>query len=182
MTVFIFNPVFASNKTLAKTCEKHLISAATLENVPLGLLYAIALTETGVAGKLNPYALNVDGKPHLAQSQADALAVFEEAAAANSKLVDVGCMQINYRYHHDKFQSVNDMLDPEKNVHYAAKFLRSLKQRHGSWTEAVARYHAGPNNKVAQHRYVCRVLTRMVETHFGNWTPAAQSFCNDKAD
>ena len=43
---------------------------------------------------------------------------------------------------------------------------------------AVARYHAGPNNDPAQKRYVCRVITNMVATGFGRWTPEARQFCD----
>jgi soluble lytic murein transglycosylase-like protein len=182
LSVSICSHGFASNTAPAQICEKHLLAASEVEGVPLGLLYAIALTETGKNGRLNPYALNIDGTPHLAESRPAAVAVFEDAVASNRKLVDLGCMQINYRYHHENFRSVDDMLDPKQNVLYAAKFLRSLRQRYGSWTEAVARYHAGPNNKVAQHRYVCRVLTHMIDGNFGSWTPEARSYCKGKPE
>jgi soluble lytic murein transglycosylase-like protein len=69
------------------------------------------------------------------------------------------------------------MLDPGKNVDYAARFLTELKEREGSWTLAVARYHAGPNNNPAQKQYVCTVITNMVATGFGAWTPEAKAFC-----
>jgi soluble lytic murein transglycosylase-like protein len=44
---------------------------------------------------------------------------------------------------------------------------------------AVARYHAGPNNNPAQKRYVCRVITNMVATGFGQWTDEARRFCEN---
>ena len=69
------------------------------------------------------------------------------------------------------------MLDPHKNVDYAARFLKELRKREGSWTLAVARYHAGPNNNPAQKRYVCAVITNMVATGFGAWTAQSQAFC-----
>ena len=47
-------------------------------------------------------------------------------------------------------------------------FCRELKARHETWTMAVARYHAGPNNDPAQKRYVCRVIANMVATGFGH--------------
>lgn len=46
-----------------------------------------------------------------------------------------------------------------------------------SWTMAVARYHAGPNNDPAQKKYVCRVIANLVATGYGKWTPNAQQFC-----
>lgn len=87
-------------------------------------------------------------------------------------------MQINHRYHGAKFSSVQAMLDPHQNVDYAARFLAELHTRHVSWSLAVARYHAGPDNDPAQKRYVCRVIANMVATGFGAWTPEARTFCN----
>ena len=69
------------------------------------------------------------------------------------------------------------MFDPAQNVAYAARFLKELRQREGSWTLAAARYNAGPNNNPAQKQYVCTVITNMVASGFGSWTPAAKSFC-----
>jgi soluble lytic murein transglycosylase-like protein len=69
------------------------------------------------------------------------------------------------------------MFDPPTNVAYAARFLRQLKAREGSWTMAVARYHAGPDNDPAQKRYVCRVIANLVASGFGAWTTEARAFC-----
>ncbi len=57
-------------------------------------------------------------------------------------------MQINHHYHGDKFADVEAMFDPAQNVDYAARFLKELRAREGSWTMAVARYNAGPNNTI----------------------------------
>ena len=68
------------------------------------------------------------------------------------------------------------MLDPHRNVDYAARFLVTLHARHETWSMAVARYHAGPDNDPAQKRYVCRVIANMVATGFGKWTGNARTF------
>ena len=46
----------------------------------------------------------------------------------------------------------------------------TLKDRHDTWSMAVARYHAGPDNDPAQKQYVCHVIANMVATGFGKWT------------
>jgi soluble lytic murein transglycosylase-like protein len=158
-------------------CESHLIHASKAEGIPLGVLYAVGLTESGRKGSLHPYALNIEGKTVFAKSEADALQVFARARRKGKKLIDLGCMQINHHYHGDKFETVGAMLDPALNVAYAARFLRELKRREGSWAMAVARYHAGPDNDPAQKRYICAVIRNLVATGFGNWTPAARKFC-----
>jgi soluble lytic murein transglycosylase-like protein len=151
--------------------------AAKKYDVPLGVLYAVGLTETGRRGSLHPFALNIQGPSYFPESFAEALARFEQARKDGIKLIDIGCMQINHFYHGSQFHSVADMFDPHENVEYAARFLRDLKTKEGSWTLAAARYHAGPNNNPAQKQYVCAVITNMVVSGFGSWTPNARAFC-----
>ena len=158
-------------------CEREMARAARQHGVPLGVLYAVGLSETGRKGVLNPYALNVDGRTVLATGLRDAVSRFADEKRKGAKLVDLGCMQINHRYHGDQFGSVDAMLDPRRNVDYAARFLRQLHDRHETWTMAVARYHAGPNNDPAQKKYVCRVIANLVATGYGQWTGPARQFC-----
>lgn len=158
-------------------CENHILAAADIYNIPAGILYAVGLTETGRKGTLHPFALNIEGKAVYATSPQHAFELFAKARLENKKLIDLGCMQINHYYHHDQFATVQDMLDPAQNVQYAAKFLSRLKTRHKTWTMAVARYHAGPDNDPAQKKYVCRVIKNVVATGFGEWTNAAKDFC-----
>ncbi|WP_262268014.1 lytic transglycosylase domain-containing protein [Microvirga yunnanensis] len=160
-------------------CEREMMRAASKYGVPLGMLYSVGLTETGRRGSLQPYAMNVEGKAVFSNTAAEAMQRFEEASRGGARLIDLGCMQINHLYHRENFPSLESMLNPRSNVEYAARFLRELKARHETWTMAVARYHAGPNNDPAQKRYVCRVITNMVATGFGQWTPGARSFCVD---
>jgi soluble lytic murein transglycosylase-like protein len=159
-------------------CEQQILSAAAKHNIPAGILYSVGLTETGIKGSLHPFALNIEGKAVYAKSQSSALSHFISARKSGIRLIDLGCMQINYHYHKDEFSSVSAMLDPRQNVEYAAKFLARLKKRHQTWTMAVARYHAGPNNDPAQKRYVCRVISNLVATGYGQWTSAARTFCD----
>lgn len=158
-------------------CEQQMTQAAARHGVPLGMLYAVGLTESGNRGSLQPYAMNIGGKAYFGSSAADVIRRLGEAQASGVRLVDLGCMQINHHYHRAKFSSLEAMIDPRQNVEYATRFLKELKEREGSWTLAVARYHAGPNNNPAQKLYVCRVITNMVATGFGSWTPGAKTFC-----
>ena len=158
-------------------CEREMALAARQHDVPIGMLYAVGLTETGRGDTLRPYALNIDGRPYYDDGKSEALSRFRSALATGAKLIDVGCMQINHRFHAHNFRSMDQMLEPAVNVDYAARFLKALKAREGSWTMAVARYHAGPDNDPAQKRYVCRVIANMVATGFGAWTSQSLAFC-----
>jgi soluble lytic murein transglycosylase-like protein len=175
-------PVLAISDAHAETdavqlCEREMIRAAKKYDVPLAVLYAVGLTETGRRGSLHPYALNIEGPSVFAKDVGEALRRFEAARKRGAKLIDVGCMQINHHYHVEKFRSVAAMFDPRENVDYAARFLKALREREGSWTLAAARYHAGPNNDPAQKRYVCQVIANMVASGFGAWTANARKFC-----
>ncbi|TDQ29614.1 transglycosylase-like protein with SLT domain [Phyllobacterium brassicacearum] len=167
------HPAFATN-----LCEREMHRASTKYDVPIGILYAVGLTETGHRESLQPYAMNIEGRALFMPSAAAAVAKFDEAHLRGAKLIDLGCMQINHYFHASAFSSVGAILDPAANVDYAARFLKQLRAREGSWTMAVARYHAGPNNDPAQKQYVCRVMENMVATGFGNWTQKARMFCN----
>lgn len=158
-------------------CEREIQAAAAKYKIPEGILYSVGLAETGRKGSLYPWALNIEGKALFPDSPAAAIAAFREARREGKVLIDLGCMQINQHFHGENFSSVQEMLDPRRNVEYAAKFLRNLHDRHETWTMAVARYHAGPNNDPAQKQYVCRVISNLVATGYGNWTPAAAKFC-----
>ncbi len=159
------------------SCEREMARAAKLHGIPLGILFAVGLTETGRRGVLYPYALGADGQTVFAKNLDDAVANFEAMRRRGLKLIDLGCMQINHHYHGEKFDSVRAMFDPARNVDYAARFLKELKQREGSWTMAVARYNAGPNNQPAQKRYVCLIVGHLVSSGFGAWTDKARALC-----
>ncbi len=173
---FICEPAAAARLSRG-LCERHMIRAAARHGVPLAFLYAIGLTETGRRSSLRPWALNIHGKAVFPPTRQAALDAFLKARRQGRTLIDLGCMQINYHYHAAHFASPMEMLDPAKNVDYAARFLRRLYQREGSWTMAAARYHAGPDNDAAQKRYVCAVIRNLVATRFGKWTPKAREFC-----
>lgn len=176
--VCISSLLLSSAVALANPCEAEILRASERYGIPPGILYAVGLAETGVKGSLQPYALNVEGKAIFSSSANEARAAFESSRRHGAKLIDLGCMQINHHYHAEHFRSVLEMLDPRRNVDYAARFLMELKKRHETWAMAVARYHAGPNNDPAQKRYVCRVITNMVTTGFGEWTSNARQFCD----
>ncbi len=152
--------------------------ASAAYDIPLGVLYAVGLTETGRRGSLAPFALNIDGAPFFPPSLDAALRMFSDAKHNGAKLVDIGCMQINHKYHGARSRSLMEMFEPRRNVDYAARFLRELRRHEPNWTLTVARYHAGPHNDPAQRRYVCAVVTNMVAAGFGSWTAGARAFCD----
>jgi soluble lytic murein transglycosylase-like protein len=174
----IFEPCAAQPAAdLANLCEREMSRAADKYAIPLAVLYAVGMTETGRRGSLHPYALNIEGPSFFPATLGDAMRRFQAARRRGAKLIDIGCMQINHHFHAARFRSLEAMFDPRENVAYAAQFLKALKAREGSWTLAAARYHAGPNNNPAQKKYVCQVMANMVASGLGAWTGNARAFC-----
>ncbi len=158
-------------------CDVEMMRAARRNDVPLSVLYAVALTETGQHGALHAYAMNIDGKPVFNSDLSEALVAFAAAKRRGAKLIDIGCMQVNHHFHGSQFANVEEMFQPARNVDYAARFLKALQVSERSWTGAVARYHAGPGNRPAQKKYVCAVITNMIAAGFGRWTQQSRGFC-----
>jgi soluble lytic murein transglycosylase-like protein len=177
LAAFTFSGAIAAYGADTNACEREMSRAAIRHQIPLSVLYAVGLTETGRSGSLMPYSLNIDGISVTAANLQDGIRQFEIARSEGAKLIDIGCMQINHHYHAMDFASLEDMFDPAKNVEYAAGFLNLLKTREGSWTMAVARYNAGPDNDQGQKKYICAVITNMVASGLGGWTDNALKFC-----
>lgn len=174
--------IFSLSSSMAQelagnVCEREIIRASEQYGVPVPVLYAVGLSESGRKGQLSPLAMNLAGRPYFALTRNEALGVVARERARGTQLIDVGCMQINIKYHAGRFPSVEHMFDPALNVQYAARFISELRKSTGTWTMAVARYHAGPNNNPAQKRYICLVIRNMVTAGAGEWTPNARAFC-----
>ena len=120
-------------------CASHFPAAERAEGIPSGLLSSIAQVESGV----NPWAINAEGEGHIFATKADAIAEVRRLQASGVRSIDVGCMQINLKYHPTAFASLEEAFDPGHNVAYAARFLHDLQGTSDSWDDAVARYHSG---------------------------------------
>jgi len=133
---------FASDMENIGYSEKELsllIANAEREHqIPAGLLAAIAKTESG----MKAYALNVGGRSMFPMSISQAQGVLEGKLNSSLTNIDIGIMQLNYRWHGGEFDSLVEMLTPESNINYAAKLLGSLYAQHGTWHKAVRYYHS----------------------------------------
>jgi hypothetical protein len=138
---------FADIAAPAPDCARLAAEAGAAEGLPDGLLPAISLVETGKSdgqgGRMPwPWTLNQGGESHYLDSAAEALAKLDDILATGTTNVDVGCMQLNWKWHSKAFASRDDMIDPVQNTAYAARFLKELKNQLGSWELATAAYHS----------------------------------------
>ena len=89
-----------------------------------------------------PWAVNLEGKGFWFDNEAQARAYVARVFEAGARSFDIGCFQINYRWHGHRFASLEAMFDPDQNAAYAARFLRELHAEYGSWTAAAGAYHS----------------------------------------
>lgn len=142
----------ASERNARKRCAVEILRAEKKYKIPVGILEAIATIESGRSHKLPeedesvhvawPWVLNVAGKPYYFNDQTLASQALKKALDRGETNIDVGCMQLNYKHHGKNFLGPIYILDPARNVDYAARFLCDLKARYGSWTKAVGYYHS----------------------------------------
>ena len=123
------------------TCAKAARLAAAESGVPTDILLAITLVETRRDGASWPWTLNHDGRGHWFPSESEAERAASEILSAGG-VADIGCFQINSRWHGAAFTSITQMLDPVENALYAARYLRHLHGKTGSWPSAIAAYHS----------------------------------------
>lgn len=142
----------------AALCDQAAQIAARDANVPLDVLRAVSRTETGRSGKNGvapwPWTVNMEGKGRWFETRDAARAWAFGHFKTGARSFDVGCFQINYKWHHHAFGSLDDMFDPVLNAQYAALFLEQLYGELGSWDAAVGAYHS--RTAVYAKRYLAR--------------------------
>ncbi len=143
----------------SELCHSAAQQAASESGVPLQLLQALMLTETGRArgdGGLEPWpwALNRGGKSLWFTTRAEALTYLETALQEGVTNIDIGCFQLNWRWHGDAFASPDAMLQPAANADYAARLVARLHAKTGDWMTAAAAYHS--STPAYAERYMAR--------------------------
>jgi len=122
--------------------------------IPTGLLGSIGEIESN----LKQNALHHVGHGYQFKTKIAAYNKIKDLLAIKETNFDIGCMQINYHWYKDSFKSVDEMLDPDKNVGYGANLLTKLWLQSGSWHEAVKLYHSrNPNYNAPYARKVTLV-------------------------
>lgn len=99
-------------------------------------------TGRGQSGDPWPWTVNHAGDGSWFQTEDDARSYVFSKVKHGASNIDIGCFQINYRWHASGFQSLDDMFDPDMNALYAARFLTELYREFGDWTGAAGAYHS----------------------------------------
>ncbi len=133
--------------------------AAQESDVPLSVMRAVTLAETGRTGPDGfapwPWAVQTGGRGAWFDTAAEALSFAQGRIAQGVDNFDLGCFQLNYAWHGENFASLEAMLDPDTNAAYAASFLARLHAESGDWRVAVGRFHS--RNPQVSEPYVTRL-------------------------
>ncbi|MBD9357348.1 transglycosylase SLT domain-containing protein [Methylomonas albis] len=139
--------------------------------LPAEVLYSVAVTESGQklrSGKLRPWpwTLNVAGKAQRYPTRLAAWQGLTEYLQQGVDLIDIGIMQVNWRYHREQLGSPWQALEPFHNTRTGARILKLEYQKTGTWKTAIGRYHS-PGSKTKQQErakhYAQRVVKRMAQ-------------------
>ena len=135
-----------SHAVTATICDAAALRASRMTGVPIDVLRAISLTETGRNGDDGflpwPWTVNMEGVGKWFDDLDTAQAYVDRNMQRGARSFDVGCFQINYRWHGQAFSSVEEMFEPDANARYAAEFLQRLYDEFGDWTKAAGAYHS----------------------------------------
>lgn len=127
-------------------CDQVAAEASRRTGVPISVLQAISLTETGHkrggAFRPWPWTVNMEGKGVWFETEDEARTYVYKEYKRGARSFDIGCFQINFKWHGKAFRSIEEMFDPLANALYAASFLTELYAEQGSWGKAAGAYHS----------------------------------------
>ncbi len=97
-------------------CDHAAQTVARDSNIPISVMRAITRTETGRSrnGAVEPWpwTVNMEGTGVWFETREEARAYVLRHFDRGARSFDVGCFQINYRWHGHAFTSIDQMFDP----------------------------------------------------------------------
>lgn len=135
------------------------------QNVSPQILWGIALQESSHPEKNRPWpwSVNVNGKSYFFSSKRNAVE-FSAKEINKGKSVDIGLMQVNWKWHKQRFSSLSQAFDPVTNLRVAATILKQFK-RYPKWV-AVGKYHCPSEVSwclAAANSYSLKVQKRLMQ-------------------
>lgn len=141
------------------------------------IVWAVTGTESTYRGQPWPWSANYKGKPYYFKNQKALKKFVSKLSKKQRGDLDIGCMQLNYRYHGWKFNDILEMTDPHRNMILGSLYLYELylkekiyqldKKRHNPrwkipddlhiWAIAVGRYHS---HKVKNGKKYVKAVTK----------------------
>ena len=137
---------------------------AAEHGIPGMLFYAIALAESGIVipslqqRRPWPWTLNIAGEGVYFNTRWEAWRALDQSLRAGETSVDIGLMQVNWRYHQERLGSSWLALEPHHNLTVGATILKECYKSRHDWWASVGCYHA-PSDSVRARQYRKRVAS-----------------------
>ncbi len=142
---------FADKIEKLNLCENKIQKIEMQTDIPKGLLVSIGKAEAirKIKNKfvIWPWTINHAGRSMFFDNKKQMKNYVYKNLKKDDFNIDVGCMQINIKWHKNNFKKISDMFEVNPNVSYAASFLQQLKNKHGSWDKAIKHYHSSDPQK-----------------------------------
>ena len=142
----------------------------TKYGIPDNLLYAMALQESGRPHAkhkiqvISPWSVNIEGQSYYFNDKRSAIEFVIKSIKNGKRSIDVGCLQVNLKYHPNAFKTLEKAFDPSTNIDYAAQLLRAKYDKFQDWNKSVAHYHsATPNLGDKYHKEVMSIAKNVVK-------------------
>ncbi|TDK50200.1 lytic transglycosylase domain-containing protein [Antarcticimicrobium luteum] len=152
-------------------CLAAILDAQARYDIPDNMLLAIGIQEAGRRGPggltVWPWTVNAAGEGAFFNTRDEALTWVRARQQAGIASIDVGCMQVNQKWHGGGFVSLEQAFDPAMNVDYAARFLLSLFRESGDWWKAAGRYHSATETYSEVYLSALRRNHSVVNAHLG---------------
>ena len=164
LTLFSFILIFITSKSLASDSVYCLNAIKHFEkkyNIPKNFLYLISLVESGKWDENSktvqpwPWTVHIGGKAKFFKNRGEMVMFLKKHISYGKENIDVGCNQINYKYHKHNFNSIEHMVTPYYNIEYSAYYLSQNFAKTGNWHDAIALYHS--KNPLHNGRYIKKI-------------------------
>lgn len=129
-------------------CQLAINEVEDTHQIKQNLLTTISSVESGryikSIGKRQawPWTIHAQGKGYYYQTKQEAITAVKNLQQQGINNIDVGCMQINLKYHGSAFNNLDEAFDPKKNVTYSAIFLQKLNKKNNNWQKTAMQYHS----------------------------------------
>lgn len=139
-------------------CAAETAAAERHYGIPQALLHSISIVESGRYDSDRraviawPWTVMAEGQGRYFPTKAEAIAEVRKLKSRGVQNIDVGCMQVNLRYHPQAFANLDEAFDPAANVGYAGRFLKGLFDATGHWPTAASYYHSQTPSLAAVYR------------------------------
>ncbi|WP_158236033.1 transglycosylase SLT domain-containing protein [Hydrogenovibrio sp. SC-1] len=128
------------------------------------ILYGLAVQESSPPDQHRPWpwTINVAGKGYWFNTKSEAVEAIKIATRLGIQNIDIGMMQINWKWHGHHFKSYSEALDPKRNLETAASILKTFKNY--PIFVAIGKYHCPskvPWCERAAQEYAVKVVNRI---------------------